>query len=431
MSGMIPDGAHDRLSTNPGRVDTSKSELEHTTLTGSQDRRTLLLEDFNRRFSQFATELGFMPHPSDSGQIRYLPGADAKIAPPQTSKDLALLESKKHLERFFAAQGIIPANAVSVCAPLATTELVSAAVQVFEKEIQGDDTCRIPTSFIAQPVVRSRFKGQSQPEMLTSFINLATVAVNASIDEHFASLQSWMKLLDAIGLDRSLMEFHQRPVHERKWGQKRFEHLVVSVKYKNCELGDFCLHFNPAADGGYKFISDSGFGLERLRWMAGNGDYPEAIGLGRRLDAQIDPSAANLCRSLVLLAGSGLKPENTGPGYQLRRLSKMLIGMISASQMDLTELAHSAYGYWRSWGAITESKVTTLNRISAENERNWRSNILGLFEHVDRPALGLNFSSADLNSALRQHGYSNEQIAAVLDLHPNKGLIRPYILKSR
>ena len=82
-------------------------------------------------------------------------------------------------------------------------------------------------------------------------------------------------------------------------------------------------------------------------------------------------------KSMVLIAGEGVKSSNKNHGYRLRQFSKRFVENNRNLKINEKDLIHTALLYWKKWGyvnATTEEEIE--NVIITENQRNFNMNFL-------------------------------------------------------
>lgn len=274
------------------------------------------------------------------------------------------LETPRCLNSFFNSRGYDVTKSKSIINLGGTTLFTSAGVQVLDNVIFDEKKIPEKKLFVAQPVFRTQYMDQVGEGFSTTFINIASEIVNPSLIDHFEAVNDWLCLFEELGLKKEKITL-EKIEKEPQWGDKKFKDFVLMIYYDGLEIGDAnYIHDVPQKTRDSLKISDIGFGLERIKWILKGGSY-----FGE--NEIVNPRAFDYCKTIMLLAGSGLKPSSKEHGYRLRQLSKRL--MDSGKEYDefLPALKYY-YNYWKEWTYLTMPESGAIEVVNTENKRNFK-----------------------------------------------------------
>ena len=272
------------------------------------------------------------------------------------------LENPEFMNSFFESKGYGLVKPKNIINNGGTTLFVSAGVQLLDDVIFKEKTISERKIFVAQPVFRTQYIDSINEGFSTSFINIASEIVNPSVDDHFCAIGDWINMLRELGLKREKVTLKTRE-KEPQWGDKKFKESILMLYYDGLEIGDANYIYDiPQKTRSSLKISDIGFGLERIQWILKGGSYFD----GKKVE---DMCVFDHCKTMALLAGSGLKPSNKEHGYRLRQLSKRVMDTGKKSN-DLLATLKDCYNYWKKWTFLTMPESGALEIINSENRRN-------------------------------------------------------------
>lgn len=246
------------------------------------------------------------------------------------------------------------------------TDLVIAGVQMFDDIIHRNQPIRENKVFVAQPCVRMQFQAQveSHEGTSTSFVNVCTEKMGATLEEHLQTVDHWCTILSKIGLHMNDFIVIMR-TSENDWGTGEFHSLELFFSYGGLELGDAAYLLIPQSNREPIPISDVGFGLERITWAVNKTDsYFDAL---TPLTLGGSKEMLDSCRTLALLVGCGVQSSNKGPGLQFRRFAKVL-----SEKYYSGDLYHIFAYYLNYWAQFIKSSIScdaALRLVRLEIER--------------------------------------------------------------
>ncbi len=303
-----------------------------------------------------------------------------------------------------------------------TTFFTTAGVQKTETIIDNSGSLEKKSFVCSQPVIRSQYMDKISENASSSFVNFSAVSVCATIEDYILSCKKLVGIVlsnikDFDNVDISLEEGLD------SWGNRKFERSRITVYYLGVELGECVFIHNYPVDENKKVtIVDLGFGIERMCKGLGKGKY--MIGFDyfyeenkdiseRQINEIIDP-----VRSMVLIAGNGIKGSNKDHGYRLRQFSKRFIKKKLDTEIDEKRLICSSLKYWQSWGYIsTVSEEEIVDTIILENDRNYNMLFLVTLNKEKGIALDIDINQNTVNF-LRQMKFSlkEDEIDSIIKL---------------
>ncbi len=317
------------------------------------------------------------------------------------------LSNPESLFRYFESVEIIEPD--KICRPKGdTTFFTTAGVQYIETILREEGELKRKLFVIAQPVIRSQFMDKVGEGTSTSFVNFSIESIDSPPDEFINLCHKLIKLIVDQGVNLKELRFQIENTQD-SWGNRKFTQTVLTVYFNDIELGE-CIYINdyPVTENKKVSITDIGFGVERLNWGVGNSKhyfsefdkfYTE------KEDADKVASVIDCIRTIVLIAGEGIKPSSHDHGYRLRQLSKRFVSRNQNLNIDITELIHLSYEFWKKWGSpnVTEDEVVKI--IKSENERNYNGLFLSTLEKNGGPKIyvDINQSTTDF---LKQISFS-------------------------
>lgn len=275
-------------------------------------------------------------------------------------------EVSAKMAEYFCSIGfklVVPRNVANL---EGQTDLIIAGVQMFDGVIHQNKTIQEERMFVAQPCVRMQFQQhvESQEGTSTSFVNVCTEKMNVNIDEHLQFIDNWCTILSMLGLHMNdFIVTMQTSVND--WGTGKFSALEIFFSYGGLELGDAAYLLVPQTHRAPISISDIGFGLERIVWaMNKTNSYFETL-----MPWTSDGSREmfDSCRTLALLALSGVRASNKGPGLQFRRFSKVLSEKYYGS--EAYSILEYYFNYWSQFIKPSVSRDAAIQLVRLEIER--------------------------------------------------------------
>lgn len=285
---------------------------------------------------------------------------------PKRKKSVSLVDVIATMKKYFTLLGFKSVPSKSITNSDGHTDLVIAGVQMFDDIIHQKKEVREEKMFVAQPSVRMQFQAQVQFQegVSTSFVNVCTEKMGSGFDTHLEAVDYWCGVLSKLGLHMNDLVIIMR-TSEKDWGTGPFVALELFFVYGGLELGDAAYFLIPQHSREPLPISDIGFGLERIVWaMNKTESYFDVItpwtfcGSKEMFDS---------CRTLALLAISGVKASNKGPGLQFRRFAKTLSEKYYGE--DIFQIILHYFDYWGNFTNPLVSEVEALQAVRIEVER--------------------------------------------------------------
>lgn len=270
------------------------------------------------------------------------------------------------IEKHFTSLGFNSVPSRNISNSDGHTDLIIAGVQMFDDIIHQNKEVREEKMFVAQPSVRMQFQEhvQSQEGISTSFVNVCTEKMGGGFDNHLEAVDHWCGVLSKLGLHMNDLVIIMR-TSEKDWGTGPFVAIELFFVYGGLELGDAAYLLIPQASRGPLPISDIGFGLERIVWAMNKTESYFDVITPWTFDGQRE--MFDSCRTLALLAISGVKASNKGPGLQFRRFAKTLSEKYYGE--DIFQIVLHYFDYWERFTKPSVSKVEALYAIRLEVER--------------------------------------------------------------
>ena len=253
-----------------------------------------------------------------------------------------------------------------------TTFLTSAAVQQFDDVLFEEAPYEPETSlFVAQPSVRMNAAADvgDREGFSTSFVNVATLAVEPRPSTVVDHLDAWFEMLSSLGLLVSNFALSTEVVRGNDWGRGSFPDYVLSVNYGGLTLGEVIVHGSfPQENRGPVDVLDAGFGLERIAWAVNRSTaYFDAIGPIRACIHRPIP-LVDAVRTLTLLAGQGIDPGPEGAGYRFRQCVKRLLTHTTTPDFEGVVAHHREF--WSQFCDVADVE-TIRRRLRSECDRQY------------------------------------------------------------
>ncbi len=294
---------------------------------------------------------------SESSSFRELPKRKKLVSP---------IDAVSIIEKHFTSLGFSSVPSKNISNSDGHTDLIVAGVQIFDDIIHQNKEAREEKMFVAQPSVRMQFQTQvqSQEGVSTSFVNVCTEKMGSGFDVHLEAVDHWCGVLSKLGLHMNDLVIIMR-TSEKDWGTGPFIALELFFVYGGLELGDAVYLLIPQPSREALPISDIGFGLERIVWaMNKTKSYFDVI---TPLTFDGTREMFDSCRTLALLALSGVKARNKGPGLQFRRFAKILSEKYYGE--DIFQIILHYFDYWEQFTKLSVGKAEALQTVRLEVER--------------------------------------------------------------
>lgn len=231
-----------------------------------------------------------------------------------------------HMRRHFAEKGYYEKCLPNVNNPQKDTAFVVAAVQLYNQDLEQGACLDERPLLCPQPCLRLKPfpPAYSSLGFLYSFVNVATLQLNASMAQYCLFLDDWIGYLSAIGVHASRIRIVlcENYVNIRDlyfgWG--------VDVNIDGLELGH-CNFYDRVVSGDGRETTgiDCGFCMERLLWVINRGVFWD--NLLPEDEAGLDDihlEFEDILRSIVLIVMSGIRPGARNGNYRLKQLLNQL-----------------------------------------------------------------------------------------------------------
>jgi hypothetical protein len=248
------------------------------------------------------------------------------------------------LQTFFQSRGYISKTVPNVKNQYQDTVFIVAALQVFNAYLIAGERPYYGNIFSPQPCVRLKASANTEEDCIsTSFVNVATLKLDATFDEYLRFLEDWIEALSSVGfyVPDLMIVISSQPAGN----QHRYFGWGVDILYCGLELG-FCSYLNRIiSDNGEEYTGiDCGFAIERICKSLGN--LPYFLPLVRLEDAAIGYNfrEQDLLRTGVLLAMSKIVPGARGENFQMRKIIRAYCSNYRGPGIE--ESIRHYYWYW-------------------------------------------------------------------------------------
>lgn len=286
------------------------------------------------------TSLGRSPNCGSAGCL------PQQVHPRRKIRIVTAAELMRSARSLFQEWGFVEKVLDNVVLQGGSTDLVVAALQVYEASSRmGQDVVDVPL-FVPQPSVRLRYLSDAAKDdtvFATSFVNMSTTKARPTEDTLVTFLNAWLQLLSRSGCDPQSLTLVSGETNLRFAG---FEGTVLDVNCNGIEIGEVAwFHSVPAFMGPVELL-EFGFGLERVLYAINRPSLPFSAAAGYLALAWVGrPEAVDAVRTLVLLAMCGLRPDDPSAGFQMRRLAALCVGAV-ADGLDISQATAEVYSYW-------------------------------------------------------------------------------------
>ena len=323
-----------------------------------------------------------------------------------------LLESSE-LEKYFSENDYDILKPVNVVNNKDTVFITAGIQPILSSYLDSNfDSKRV---YLAQPVLRTQYIDCISEGNSIAFVNLTTSGVNVSRQEHDSLVNDWLNLFRMIGTDKKDITSKTKE-YQRDWGNIFVSGEKTFYYYKNVEIGDTTF-FNEVRKNREKVcvdsMSDLGFGLERIRWILNNKSYFDLYSDS----AEISPLIKGYLLALGLLLVNDVTPSNKNSGYRMRLLSKKLVDIICANELNESEQNYliECLKYWKEWQKVNHE--VNLEIFRKEYVRNCNRYILNLLEkegYKNLSSININVSKDILEKKLYAFNIPKEKIKKLI-----------------
>lgn len=267
------------------------------------------------------------------------------------------------------------------------TVFVTAGIQPSIDFYEKLNTNNRMKTFIAQPVLRTQYLDSLEEGSSLAFINPTTAGFNINPKDYELQIKDWYNLFKQIGLNLDRISTQRRTTNNL-WGNLSLNGISIFYYYDKpgvgkVEIGDSTYYDRVESidneSNCIKTLSDSGFGMERLRWctLDESKSYFDIYS-----DTQkINSTTKGLISALGMLGVNGVIPSQKNSGYRARLFSKRLVKETNGKSLNIEEQKYlvECLKYWADWEKIslTEEKAQRIFLIiKKEFDRNCNSFLL-------------------------------------------------------
>jgi len=282
--------------------------------------------------SQYLQEKGWKRKVNEINGIAYYEKENNPIKGLLTNKELFRDLGKRKFTKletlladvrnFFDGRGYDLLQNANVINRQKDTLFIGSGLQTIYNMLVKERVSKNVPYFIAQPSIRiNALKKVALGEgYSTSFVNICTEKIGASVADHMDNLENWFDFLSRSGLYIGHMKLVENP----NWrGGDFLDGESLLIYYGDLQIGDAVFVHGINKRNKERFtLSDIGFGLERLSWALNKSpSYYDVIGpffeVKNRGKISLD-----VLRTLTLMAMNGITPSNKGVGYRFRQFTK-------------------------------------------------------------------------------------------------------------
>lgn len=298
-----------------------------------------------------------------------------------------------------------------------TTFFTTAGVQHIETILRERGTLEREKFIIIQPSIRSQFMDKIKDGVSTSFVNFSVESIRSNPTEFvdiFQKFISFLKNKFSVDVDKLRFLIEEGSA---KWGEKQFDNIGITAYLNEVELGEAVYIKNyPVSKQEKISITDLGFSIERVYWATSQAkvylqEFSEIYKQNSTMDTNRISMALDPLRSMVLIAGEGIKGSNHDHGYRLRQFSKRFTERcLEFNLSSLRDLVSKSLNHWRQWGytpQINEEEIVKI--IQIENNRNTNALFLKKLHDEEGVDLYININQPT-DSFLEQIGFSVSEV---------------------
>lgn len=310
-------------------------------------------------------------------------------------------------EQFFTQRGYGRVPALKMQGTSDKTDLVIAGVQVYDEVFHHGKAPFMENLIILQPSVRMRFKDSVGVNggTSTAFINFCTESLSQSIDDFLESFDHWIAFLSSVGLFAGDLVLVEKPCR-KNWGTGEFLGVGIHVLYGGLEIGHAMYALIPTMEKQTYFLSDIGFGLERVLWAINKTE--DYFGLLIPLTSQISEARNDSLRSATLLVAGGVIPSSRGAGSHLRKFCKDLS---EATLLDWRSSIETYFDYWSYYIDAVFPIEEVVKIIALEIDRHINLRICQTFNF---PSPQQETTESYANRLVYQYGLSVEEVRTAI-----------------
>ncbi|MEK6936115.1 MAG: hypothetical protein AABW67_04960 [Nanoarchaeota archaeon] len=256
-------------------------------------------------------------------------------------KPLSMQQFTEDTKNFFLERGFSQKVLNSVINPEGDTIFIVAGVQYLSDFLKGRKEGNGIKYFIPQPVIRTKYRDSVGEGSVSSFVNLSTAQIPSSSEMHLSQIDDWMNYLSKLGLNLKdfILRFEETEGENFTGFWSNAKGSVLTFDYGGLEVGDA----GYLQVEGRPFISDIGFGLERLLWAVNKCEnFADLIG-PRPFAFGKDYQLIDSVRTATLISLSGLDKKEEEP---LRQFQIYLNNIKDRRDINLYDLVRHYYTFW-------------------------------------------------------------------------------------
>lgn len=270
------------------------------------------------------------------------------------------------------------------------TDFLIAGLQLVESYLLNKKELEKKSLWLLQPVIRLNNLSLcgSEDGYLSSFINICTIDVETDIYEYISRLEQWISILSYLSLHVSGLKL------VLKDKTTAFDGVGVEFQYKGIDLGQANI-YEINSDNHKKYVSDFGFGYERLLWIL-NGS--------KNFYAPIFPNYEVInnnfqyndrLRTFTLLVLSGIIPAANGINGKVRKIINSCFEMCNNCDCNMLFAIEYYYNYYKKF-IVPKYDLNTVIKIFLEEYNNYIKRFLCVSNGIN------NYSNKSLDEVCKK-----------------------------
>ena len=279
-------------------------------------------------------------------------------------KPISMQQFIENTKRFFEDRDFSQKVSDSVINPEKDTIFIVAGVQCLSDFLRGRKEGDGKKYFIPQPVIRTKYRDFVGEGSVSSFVNLSTAQIPSSPEAYLSHVNDWMDYLSKLGLNLKdfVLRFEETEGENFTGFWANAKGNVLTFNYGGLEVGDA----GYLQVEGRPFITDIGFGLERLLWAVNKSDHFSDLLGPRPFSFGNDYQLLDSVRTSTLISLSGLDKKEDDP---LRQFQIYLNNIKDRKSIDLHRLVKHYYDFWKSFINPSRGFDETYETVLAEVNR--------------------------------------------------------------
>lgn len=231
------------------------------------------------------------------------------------------------------------------------TAYVVAALQLYNNDLMHGNRLSELKIYNPQACIRLNDFSESlfQVGFLHSFVNVATLKINANIIDYCTFLDDWISFLSLIGIHASRLKIVL--VNSYVNIKNIYYGWGCDITLDGLELG-CCNYYDKIVSSNMREYTgiDCGFSIERLFWCANGGEFWDGL---LPADLKICPSKVDYInedtlRTIVLIVMSGIVPGAQNVKYHLKKMLTILLKR-NYNIVLLEQNIDYYYDYWKNY----------------------------------------------------------------------------------